>query len=289
MILKNERMLVEIAELGAELMRIYDIREDREMLWNGDAAFWKRRAPILFPNVGRTWNNVMRVGGREFATSQHGFARDRVFECVESDETRAIYLLKSDEETLARYPFAFELYVEYALEGGELKVTWRVKNTGNETMYFTIGGHPAFRFADAEGRKDSNCLWFPGKSELENIYVDLTNGTAIPEEVFPVKLENERLPLSEELLSKDALIFDGGQFDEVWICAADGAPYLGMKCAGFPSFGVWSVPGAPFVCLEPWMGRCDNRGFEGDLSEKQFVNAVEADGCFKAEYSICLR
>ena len=153
MILENELLRVEIAQMGAELMHIIDRRNGEELLWQGDPTYWKRRAPVLFPNVGRTWRDEFRIDGRRYRTSQHGFSRDRSFACEEADRLRAVFLLREDAESLRRYPFPFELRIAYALEGGELAVRWSVHNPGTEEMCFTIGGHPAFYFGDADARK----------------------------------------------------------------------------------------------------------------------------------------
>ena len=110
-------------------------------------------------------------------------------------------------------------------------------------------------------------------------------GTAIPEEKRTLKLENNTYVLNEEIFDNDALILDGTQIEEAWVCHKDGTPYVGMKCEGFPSFGIWSVKDAPFVCLEPWMGRCDDRGFNKEISQKNNINKVELKRIFKGIYN----
>ena len=242
--LENERLCVEIAEHGAEVTRIYDKMKDTELLWNGDPAYWKRHSPILFPNVGKTYHNTVLINGTQYPTSQHGFARDNRFQCVRETADTVSFLFSSNEETKEVYPFDFDLTVTYRLEGDSLTVKWEVQNTGDEEMYFTIGGHPAFCF------------------------------------------EDECCQLNEEMFENDALILDHGQISEVWLCHKDGTPRVGMKCEGFPNFGIWSVKNAPFVCLEPWMGRCDDIGFDRELSEKPDVNKVPAGGRFEQSYVI---
>ena len=288
MILTNKYLRVEIAALGAELMSIYDRSAGTELLWNGDPAYWKRRSPILFPNVGKTWQNVMRIDGAVYPTSQHGFARDRDFVCESSDDVSATWLLRSDEKTLERYPYDFELRIRYALEGRSLRVTWIVDNPNDREMAFTIGGHPAFCFERAEDSKDGYALRFPDADALHYILLDPASGTARPEDAHALVLADGMLPLSDELFTRDAMIFDGGQIDEVWLCGSDGAPRVGMRCPGFPNFGIWSVVGAPFVCLEPWAGRCDDSGFEGELRDKPNVNLLPAGGHFERSYEILL-
>ena len=87
------------------------------------------------------------------------------------------------------------------------------------------------------------------------------------------------------MFDNDALIFDN-QIEKAGIAFPDGTPYLELTCHRFPNFGIWSVPGSSFVCLEPWMGRCDDCGFKGDLAEKTNINALDVDEIFNASYEI---
>lgn len=286
--LENERLCVEITELGAEVTRIFDKKTETELLWEADPKYWNRHSPVLFPNVGKTWHNKVLINGVQYPTSQHGFARDSMFRCISASADKASFLLASSEETREVYPFDFELLITYTLRGNVLDVSWEVRNTDDETMYFTIGGHPGFRFAGPEEKKTDYILKFPGKEALDYIRVNLALDAVDPEHVYRLELEDGCCPLNDEMFETDALIFDGGQFDEVWICHKDGAPYVGMKCAGFPSFGIWSVKDAPFVCLEPWMGRCDNIGFDGEISAKQYINQAEPGESFRQNYQICV-
>lgn len=284
--LENEFLCVEIAEMGAEVTRIYDKTEDNEILWEGNPVYWKRHSPVLFPNVGKTYKNRVLINGTQYPTSQHGFARDNVFTCIEAAKERASFMFRSSEETKEVYPFDFELHINYKLNKKELTVEWQVKNCGDETMYFTIGGHPAFRFAKPEETKADYVLKVPGKEKLEYVLIDISCGCANVDEVHTLQLSEETYPLSDELFAKDALVVDNGQIEEAWLCHKDGTPYVGVRSEGFPNYGIWSVEGAPFVCLEPWMGRCDNVGFNAELSEKPNVNKVEAGEKFIKDYTI---
>ena len=284
--LENEFLCVEIAEIGAEVTRIYDKTEDNEILWEGNPVYWKRHSPVLFPNVGKTYKNRVLINGTQYPTSQHGFARDNVFTCIEAANEKASFMFRSSEETKEVYPFDFELHINYKLNKKELTVEWQVKNCGDETMYFTIGGHPAFRFAKPEETKADYVLKVPGKEKLEYVLIDISCGCANVDEVHTLQLSEETYPLSDELFAKDALVVDNGQIEEAWLCHKDGTPYVGVRSAGFPNYGIWSVEGAPFVCLEPWMGRCDNVGFNAELSEKPNVNKVEAGEKFIKDYTI---
>ena len=143
--IENEELTVKVSPLGAELQSIYDKRMEKEVLWQGDKKYWGRRAPVLFPNVGRHSGDFYLWKGKRFDTKQHGFARDMEFTCVLEKDDELVFSLKDTEKTREYFPFAFELKIGYTLSGRALQVKWEVKNQGQETMYFTIGGHPAFR------------------------------------------------------------------------------------------------------------------------------------------------
>ena len=287
--LENEFLCVEVADAGAEVIRIYDKTNDTEVLWNGDARFWKRHSPILFPNVGKTWNNTIHINGEQYPAPSHGFARDTEFRCVETSEDSVVYQLTSTEDTRKVYPFDFELRVGYCLKEKELEVSWQVQNRTDGKMYFTIGGHPAFVFAGEGEVKTDYCLRFPGKDKLDYLKLDLATGCAIPTQTYPMELKDGYHPLNEEMFEIDTFLYDGGQIDEAWLCKKDGTPYVGVRCEEFPNFGIWSPPGAPFVCLEPWCGRCDNVGFEGDISEKEGINCLKAGEVFETKYQILVK
>lgn len=286
--LENEILSVEIAEHGAELTRIFNKKTQEEVLWEADAKYWKRHAPVLFPNVGKTYKNTVKIKDVQYPTVQHGFARDHEFQCRYVDEKKAEFLLTSTDETKKVYPYDFQLIITYILDENRINVKWEVKNPSDETIYFTIGGHPAFRFGKPEEKKEDYILRFPGKEKLSYVLIDPREEAVDPTAVSELKLKQECCPVTEQLFEKDALIFDHTQIEEVWLCRKNGTPYVGVKAKGFPSFGIWSVKDAPFVCLEPWMGRCDNVGFDQELSQKENVNSVEAGESFEKEYQIII-
>ena len=281
--LENQELTVSVTDHGAELCSIYDKKNDREVIWQADPAFWKRHAPVLFPNVGRHYGDRYRLGGKEYPSSQHGFARDSEFTCIGETEDSLTHTLLSSDETKKNYPSDFELQITHSLTDRTLTVKWKVKNTGSEVMYFTIGGHPAFALPDADGKEFH--LSFEGKSELSYCLIDTATGTAIPDVVYSLPLTEGSCPVGPHMFDKDALIFDG-QIERAAILLPDKTPYVELCSPGFSSFGIWSVPGAPFICLEPWMGRCDNCGFAGDLSEKPGIISLEPGEIFEKDYQI---
>lgn len=276
-----------IDDHGAELVSIYDKEKDREVIWQGDPRFWGRHAPVLFPNVGKHYGNHYRIGDKEYASKQHGFARDTDFTCIDSTLDSVTHQIRSTEETKEVYPFDFVLRIRHILKGRTLTVSWKVANNSDTDMYFAIGGHPAFRVPVLpDTRRSDYRLTFDGQESLTYLLLDPESGTAKAEEKATLKLENGTCQIEDHMFDHDALVFDN-QITRAGIQLPDGTPYLELRCVGFPNFGIWSASqDAPFVCLEPWMGRCDDCGFTGDLSEKPFINHLKMDEMFETAYTI---
>lgn len=286
--IKNERLSVTIAAHGAELSSIYDKANDRELVWQADPAFWNRHAPVLFPNVGKYYGGHFTYNGTDYPMGQHGFARDTEFEQAASGENFVTYRLCADEESKKVYPFDFVLEITHRLNGNRLTVEWNVKNTDDKEMYFTIGGHPAFNvnvLPDTDF-EDYSLVFKEGTEKLSYVLLDAESGTAIGDKVYELELTDSKYALKKDMFDKDALVFDGGQIEWAALALPDGKPYIALESKGFPNFGIWSKPGAPYVCLEPWCGRCDNKGFEGEISEKPGIIALKAGETFKKSYDI---
>lgn len=289
--MENELVKVEVCDFGAELFSFYDKETKVEAVWQADPKYWARHAPVLFPFVGKVNGGYYTHKGVQYKMGQHGFARDMEFTFAGQTDNTITHVLKSTEETLAKYPFPFELKITHKLEGKTLSVIWEVVNPGDETMYFSIGGHPAFNVPAREGEsKYDYFVTFNGEKALKYVLIDLSCAAVNMDDVHTLELEDNKLQVTEHLFDNDALIFDDYQIEKIGLAYPDGTPYLTMTCKGFPSMGVWSQPktDAPFVCLEPWIGRCDNRGFDGELKDKYYEQSLEAGKTFKVQYELTL-
>ena len=277
-ILENEELLIEAAERGGELVRLYDKTKDRDLLWNGDPVHWGYHSPVLFPFVGKVAEGVFRYKGKTYPMGQHGFARTSEFRCVSEQADRLVFALDSDAATKEKYPFDFHLEVSYVLKGRTLEVGWHVYNPSSlEPLYFQIGAHPAFRVPlVGNGEKKDYFIEFHDQKAPEYILIDLQAGAADPTQAYRMETEDGYLPLKEHLFDIDTFIFEGGQIRNISLCTPQKERYVTIRCNGFPYFGIWSPSDqAPFVCLEPWQGRLDDRGFAGELPEKTGINCLE--------------
>lgn len=291
--MENQYLKVKVCEKGAELQSIFDKEMGKEILWTADAKFWARRSPILFPNVGRHHENQYFYNGKVYEAIQHGFAKDMEFSCVEETENTLSFIIQDTEETKKYYPFSFALTITYKIQDRKLDVIWKVENKNTETMYFTIGGHPGFNVPILEDTCQTDYkLLFKNKGEVEYCQVYGMTGTADEKKTYKLPLEPygeyEGCNVTETMFENDALIFDNSQLSCVGIGYPDGIPYIMMDCTGFTDFGIWSLPGAPYICLEPWMGRCDNYGFKDDISKKPDIVALKPEETFQHGYSVTI-
>ncbi len=271
--MENEYLKVGVAEEGGELVSVYDKELEQERIWTADASIWNRHAPILFPFVGKVKDASYEYQGKRYEMkTQHGFARDKKFQ-VKAGENELIAYLKSDEETKKIYPFEFELQVIHRFlkeNPRAVEVIWQVRNLGEDKMYYSIGGHPGFICPEKEGEKRSDYyLSFPEKSVLQYRLLN-DNGLVVTDKFYELRLEDDCYPVKENLFDQDALVFDDGQIEEVSLLNGEKKAWITLKAPGFKNFGIWSKPGmeAPYVCLEPWMGRTDDDTATGKLEEK---------------------
>lgn len=300
--ISNNKLSISVKEHGAELASI--IHNGREYLWQADEAFWKRHSPVLFPIVGAVWNGEYRSHGNTYKMGQHGFARDMDFTLISQTDDELRYALISTEETIKKYPYPFRLEITYKLMDCKVRVMWHVENSGNETMAFQIGAHPAFFWPmltneNVEGgvsameqplAETDNRGFFKIVSTAKTMPVSvITEGGCVGKE-SEISLDEEGyLPLDTNTFNNDALIFENSQVTKVTLCDIDKTPYLSLEFTS-PLVGLWSPPKkrAPFVCIEPWYGRTDAVGFSGTYEEKPWIQTLESGKCFDAYYDIII-
>lgn len=286
--LENHTVSIEVHSKGAELKSLRKLDAGTEYLWKADPAFWGRTSPILFPFVGGLKNKEYRTKGQTFSMGQHGFARDMEFELLSQVEDEIWFVLKDTEETREKYPYEFILKLGYRLLPEGVEVCWQVENPGREELPFSIGGHPAFNCPVGDGEKQTDCfIRFDTEEKVVSTGVSEKGLATDKKDVY--ELEQGYLPIREHLFDRDALVIEHGQAKEVSLCAPDGEPYVIVKMDA-PLFGIWSPAGknAPFICIEPWYGRCDHEGFSGDLKEREWENILAPGKEWSASYQIII-
>lgn len=276
-IIENEKLKISINPLGAELSNAVLKENGRDYIWEGDPTVWSGHAPILFPICGRLAKDTFYINGDRYTMAKHGFARRREFDLLEVEETRASFVLRSDAKTKMQYPFDFEFAVSFSLDGSKLKTVYSTVNTGGETMYFSVGAHPAFSVG-LGGR-----VVFPIKDKIETLTVSsdgLINGIRTYAEC------GESVTLTEDVFQNDAIILPSPKFESADLCDKNGKKLVTMRFGKVPYLLMWAKPGAPFVCIEPWHGIPDDVGEPHEIKDKKAIIKLAAGERFDFETEI---
>lgn len=286
-ILENETLRIEIESHGAELKSVRNKKEDREYMWWGDAKYWGRTSPVLFPFVGAPKNRQYRYNGKIYTMGQHGFARDMEFELEESKKTEIWFVLESTRETYENYPFHFRLHIGYELRENEVNVQWKVENTDTKEIYFSIGAHPAFLCPiHGEQNKIGYGLKFDGLTTELCHYGNTADGMAVTDEKI-LPLQSGCVKFAPGFFDDCTYMAGDKQTTEISLFDTAGEIYVTVAFDA-PLFAIWSPEGkdAPFVCIEPWYGRCDAVDFSGSLQERAYENELKIGGEFCASYQM---
>lgn len=275
-----------INPFGAELSSLTDA-DGRELMTDADPAFWTGRAPILFPIVGAVNQDTIRVDGTAYPLPKHGFARRMPFTVAEHSADRLVLRLTDSKQTLAAWPFAFVLELTFAIADATLTVTARVGNPGAAPMPASFGFHPAFAWPLPYGVARGEHRIVFDQPEPEALRALTDDGLFLPEP-RPTPVEGDTLHLADDLFTADALIWDHVQSQAVTYGAPTG-PQLHVAFPNTPQLGIWTKPGAAYVCIEPWHGHADPAGYTGEFRDKPGVFIVPPGGEQRCEMQITLQ
>ncbi|MDR0185972.1 aldose 1-epimerase family protein [Prevotella brunnea] len=282
----NDFLTIRVSELGAELTSIKN-ENGKEYLWQAHPKFWNRHSPILFPLVGKLWQDTFCIDGEEYHSKRHGFARDTEFKLIKKDANRLLFSMHDTEATYKIYPFHFILGVSYKLERNRIHVVWHVQNVDNKEIHFQIGGHPAFNLPDVKEGE-------PVKGYLKLNAEKLLRTKLSPEGnrlkgYTEFETDEGILEFDENTFKDDALIFEHSQLSDIQLLNRKGAPEVSLQF-NTPAVGIWTPHGkcAPFICIEPWYGIADAVGYKGEFRERHLMNHLQPGASFMSEYIITI-
>jgi len=281
----SDALAAAIDPLGAELKSLAD-GDGRELMTNADPAYWSGHAPLLFPVVGRPNGDTIRVDGRTYPMKQHGFARRLPFAVEAHGPDHARFVLTDSGETRAHYPFAFRLQVDYRVAAATLSVEVTIANPADEPLPASFGFHPAFAWPLPYGRARADHRIAFSADEPDPVRAIAADGT-IAAGTNPSPLAGRTLALTDDLFAHDALVWDRVRSDGVTYGAADG-PQLRIDFPDTPMLGIWTKPGAAFVCVEPWHGIADPEGYAGGFRDKPGVFQVAPGGSKRIAMGVTL-
>lgn len=283
--LENDHLKIAIRRQGAELTSVYSKTDSIEHLWQGNPDIWGWHAPNLFPVVGGCINNQVKVDGETYPMERHGFSRTSQFSVIEAAPLHTKFSLHYNQETQQVYPYKFEFQILYDLFDNNLRISYKVINHDDKTIYFSLGAHPAFNvpFFGNENYEDY-FLEFEKEEPLTKHL--LSAGGYFTGDTKSVLAEGNKLPLSKDLFADDALAFKNLQSRKVSIKSKNHKHALVVDYPYFNYLGIWAKPGAPFVCIEPWLGCADSEYRITELKDKEAIRQVEHGHVFEADFTI---
>ena len=280
--IKNDHLEVTISEKGAELQSLQ--LNGFEYLWQADSNYWAKHSPVLFPIIGELKDGKYIFADKEYHLPRHGFARDHIFEATQTADTTVIFTLRSSAETLTVYPFQFIFQVQYEIKEQTLYCSYIVQNVDDKEMYFSVGGHPAFRVPlNDQLQYDDYILAFDKDTFLKRFLLD--NGLT-KNDTETIALDDKKLQLKSSLFYNDAIVLKHIDSYQIKLYSDKDPHGLNFKFEGFPYFGIWAAKDAPFVCLEPWCGIADNQDHNHQLKNKEGINQLAAGAKWKRTWAV---
>ena len=284
--LENNKLKIGVKKAGAELSQISSVKNTNEFMWDANPAIWANHAPNLFPIIGALKNDSYIFEDNTYQLVKHGFIRyNKDVVLHEQTDDSLTFKLGYNETTLKSYPFKFEFYITYKLTDNVIELIHTVKNIDNKTMYFSLGGHPAFKCPVYNDAYDNYFLEFEHHETAEKYLLHLESGL-ISSDTEPVFNNSNILRLTHELFNDDALVFKDLTSRKVTLKSDTFGAILTVRYPEFPYLGIWAKPNGNYVCIEPWLGIADNEDTNQDLKTKEGILSLNPNESFTASYSI---
>lgn len=284
--LQNEFLSIKVNPIGAELSSLKNKETGIEHLWQGNPEFWASQAPNLFPVIGVLKNGEYIFDGKTYKMPKHGFIRyNEEIKFKEKTSNSLAFQLEYSEKTLEIYPFKFRFEISFILNEKSLKIKHQVFNLDEKPLYFSLGGHPAFNAPISKNEVyEDYYLEFDRKMDLRT-YI-LSEDGLVSDTTEGILDNEDKIRLHKELFAKDALIFKNIPSKKVMLKSKNSGSILSVEYKDFKNLGIWAKPGAPYVCIEPWLGIADIEGTDQNLKTKEGIQTLAAGKDFQAAYTI---
>lgn len=272
--IENKFLKVEVSTLGAEMQSIKSVKTSTEYLWQGDEEHWEGKAPVMFPVNVKFKEAHYTYKGKEYEMPDMGLAKISTFKMTDISKEEVVLQLESNEETLAKYPFPFRLEITYRLNGRKIINEFVVENTGDETMYFALGGHPGFRFpVKGKSERSQNGFVFDKTYKIDRI--EIAEGLVQENEIPFLKNENG-FAFDDERIPNAGMFLKKMPSRKIGIGTIGGPTYVTVDLKDFPNVNMWTPPGMPFACIEPMLGHHDLQNTTMDIDKKTYLTALPA-------------
>jgi galactose mutarotase-like enzyme len=285
--LENNKLKIGIKKIGAELCKISSVKNINEFMWDANPAIWGNHAPNLFPVIGALKEDSYRFENKKYAMTKHGFIRkNKDIALHEKTKDSLTFRLSQNETTLKSYPFKFEFYITYKLIENKIDILHTVKNCDNQPLYFSLGGHPAFKCPVYENENyEDYFLEFEHEENSVRHLINMETGL-ISSKTKTVFNNSNKIQLTHELFNEDALIFKDLKSRKVTLKSKTYGAILSISYKEFPYLGIWAKPNGNYVCIEPWLGIADHEDTTQEFKTKEGIISLEANKSFSASYTI---
>ena len=279
-VIQNDKLTVKISNIGATIKSVCT-PGGAEYIWSGDERFWRGTCPILFPICGGLNGDTYRFEGAQYTLGRHGYIRFREFEIVSHSQTEIVFRSQSDSETMACYPFVHEFFVSFSLSGRSLKIMYGVKNNDKKKMFFSVGAHEGY--ALDYPTKDYSLVF--DAHEDAPVYSD---SFADVDESSVAYGEDGALilTLSTEQFKDGSIMFHPINSKRVSLVTNRSSKRVSVDISEAEYLVIWSIPDAPFLCIEPWNGISDPVDFNGEISEKEGIIGLDPNKCYSFNHTI---
>ena len=242
--LRHGRLSAVVDPMGAQLLSLQ--LDGREYLWQGDPRFWARQAPVLFPIVGSLRDGRAESAQGPCVMGRHGIARNYEHAVVDraADGSSVTFELRDSAETRAAYPYDFKLNMTYAITGeATLSQTFRVTNTGDATLPFCVGGHPAFNvpMGDAADETFEDYVLKFARPWSCTLPVIGEDGLMSWDNAFECPQGSDTVVLTHASFAHDALMFTNAPDSMLTLLGTKSGHGVRVEFPGFPYIGVWSA------------------------------------------------
>ena len=285
--LSNQYLTVNLHSKGAEIISIVGNQDHINYMWKRDACQWANSAPILFPIVGAIKNDTCRIDGKEYHMTQHGFARHNEFEIKNQSQTEVTFTLVSNDEIIKQYPFLFELNVTYKLVENTLTCFINVKNKDHQTIYFQVGGHPAFACPFMENESSNDYYVEFAEYETRNQKVIDVAKRGMSHVQLPFFDHEKRFFVRQQLFNNDAIVIKDFKSENISIKSLNHQKSIVFHMQGFDHVGLWTAKHVGgLLAIEPWIGHADYVDFDGEFKEKESCVALDTDKEFNVQFAV---
>ena len=284
--LNNDRICLTVDTLGAQMISLKNT-DGVEYLWQGDPKYWSDRAPNLFPFIGRLTNDSYRYLGQVYPMHIHGFAASMEFAPMEITEDSVTLRLSFSQETLAQYPFEFQLQIVYTLRENTVDIAYQVQNQSRYTMPFGIGGHPGFNIPLSKDEQFEDYeLVFSCPCQPDRVGFSPAVYLNGRDESYPLR-EDQFIDLRHGLFDEDAVILKNMAREVTLRSKVSGRGV----CVAYPDMsylGIWHWPktDAPYVCIEPWSSLPSRQDIVEEFSCKSDMIQLHPDHTYLTSWRI---